>query len=262
MLGKIKNIFGKKEEQGDSDSEFYSHEPSVNPNFLTDPIKISKLLKNIEEASRLCTINFDGITEEFGSSILDVQPENGHIILDELIPKHGNKLLLNKKELKLSTIFNGIRLSFKLGRIKISAFRGIAYYKAAIPDQIYYPQRRLSPRIKISTLNIPFSGISERTKSTVDGYIFDLSRGGTGIIRNNSKVRIQRGETINNCRITIDNLTINFDLIIRFVKTNQQESSKTLIGGYFENIPSKKLNKLEYFIASLERGESGKEKDK
>jgi len=260
MLGKIKNIFSKKEESENSDSVFYDFEPSTNPNFLTDPGKIRKLLKDIESASPLCTANFEGTAEEISTSVLDIQHEKGQIILDELIPKHGNELLLDKKEFKLSTTFNGIRLAFKLSGIKTSSSRGIAYYKAAIPERIYYPQRRSSPRIKISSLNIPFTGVSKKTKSTVGGYIYDLSRGGIGIITNNNRARIQRGETINQCRITIDNTHINFDLEIRFVKTSQQRSSKTLIGGFFENIPSNKLHKLEHFITGLEREEIRKRK--
>ena len=255
MLRKIKNIFSKKEKQEESNSE-----SSTNPNFLTDPTVINKLLKDIEETSPLCTISFEGTTEEFSSSILDVQLKNGQIILDEFVPKHGNEVLLTKKEFKLSTVFKGIHLAFKLSKIKTCESRGIAYYKAAIPDRIYYPQRRSAPRIEISTLNIPFSGVSDRTKSTVDGYIYDLSRDGIGIVTNNNRAKIQRGETINNCLITIDNFRINFDLIIRFVKTSQQGSSKILIGGYFENIPSNKLNKLDHFFTTLEREEIRKKR--
>ena len=172
-----------------------------------------------------------------------------------MLPAHGNKLLLTENKLKLSTIYNGIRLAFNLSNITPGSSRGIAYYKTTIPDRIYYPQRRGSPRIQITSLSILFSGISARTKATVGGSIFDLSREGIGINAPNNIARLQRGDVLKNCRISIDNQTIDFDLSIRFVKTSNQGAGKTLVGGYFENLPSKNRNKLERFIATLEREE-------
>lgn len=258
MLGTLKDFFKKKEEPTISD--IYEPEPASNPNFLTDPNKINSLLKDIEQESPLCTISIEGITEEFSSSILDVQLDNKQIILDELFPKHGNKLLINKK-IKLSTIHNGIRLALMLSDITDGSSRGIIYYKSAIPSRIYYPQRRTIPRIQLTVLNIPFSGVSSRTKSSVGGHIFDLSRGGIGIVIPNNRARIQRGDSIKNCRITLDDHSINFDLAIRFIKTTNQETGKTQIGGYFDNITSKGQNKLEHFVATLEREEIRKRKE-
>lgn len=255
MLGTLKSFFTKKEVIADSDSEFYDPELKSNPNFLTDPYKIKSLLKEIEAASPLCTIIIESTDEQFSSSILDIQVENNQIILDELLPAHGNKLLLTENKLKLSTIYNGIRLAFNLSNITPGSSRGIAYYKTTIPDRIYYPQRRGSPRIQITSLSILFSGISARTKATVGGSIFDLSREGIGINAPNNIARLQRGDVLKNCRISIDNQTIDFDLSIRFVKTSNQGAGKTLVGGYFENLPSKNRNKLERFIATLEREE-------
>ena len=75
----------------------------------------------------------EGVTEEFSSSILDIQLDNNLIILDELFPKHGNNLLINKK-IKLSTIHNGIRLALMLSDVISGSSRGIAYYKSAYPQ--------------------------------------------------------------------------------------------------------------------------------
>jgi len=261
MLGTLKSFFKKKENTKDIVPEDYHPELNSNPNFLTEPEKIRSLLKDIEEASPLCSIIIEGTEEQFSSSILDVQIENNQIILDELFPKHGNALLLTKNHLKLSSIFNGIRLAFKLSDIEAGSSRGIAYYKSAIPDKVYYPQRRSSPRIQITTFNIPFSGISSRTKVTIGGSIFDLSRGGIGISTPNNRARFQRGDLVKSCRITIDKQSITFDLSVRFIKTSKQGAGQTLIGGCFENLSSKNRNTLERFVTTLEREEIRNRKD-
>lgn len=260
MLGTLKGFFNKKDDLNDEESELYEPKPSKNPNFLTDPSKINKLLEEIEESSPLCTIIIDGIAEEFSSSILDIQLQNKQIILDELIPKHGNELLA-KKTIKLSTTCNGIRLAFKLDNIIPGSSRGIAYYKVSIPNRIYYPQRRKSPRIQLHSLNIPFSGTSSRTKASVGGTIFDLSRTGIGINIPNNRARFQRGDLISNCKINLNNSYLSFELAVRFVKNSQSGSGKTQLGGNFENISTKNRHKLEHFVASIEREEIRKRKD-
>jgi len=254
MWEKLKIFFKKRLKPGTYDSE-----PATNPNFLTNPDKIISLLQDIEQASPLCTINIEGITEEFGTSILDVQLDNKQIILDELSPKHGNELLVDKK-IKLSTIHNGIRLALMLSDIKRGSSRGIAYYKSAIPNRIYYPQRRTIPRIKLTALNISLSGVSNRTKASVIGHIIDLSIRGIRIVTPNNRTRIQRGDLIKNCRIKLDNHAINFDLATRFVKTTNQETGKTQIGGSFENITSADQSELEHFVTTLDREETKKRK--
>ncbi len=255
MLGTFKTLFGKKKIAEDPESELYSPETNANPNFLTDPKQIEALLLSIEQASPLCTIIFEDMDEQFSSSILDVQMENKQLVLDELLPKEGNALLLQKNKLKLSCIHNGIRIAFMLNGIEPGSSRGIAYYKMPIPSRVYYPQRRASPRILITTLDIQFSGVSSRTQITVGGTIYDLSRGGIGINVGNNIARLQRGDLIRNCRMSLQNEALSFDISVRFVKTSRTRSRQTLIGAYFENLNPKERNKLESFVASLEREE-------
>lgn len=257
MFGTLKSFFSKKESFTPSDSELYNPEPKVNPNFLTEPKKILNLLKHIEEASPLCTITIEGSNEQFSSSLLDIQIADEQIIFDKLSPPHGNELIVNKNKLKLSTIYDGIHLAFAIDTFEIDSSQGNTYYKTAIPSRIFYPQRRSSLRILITTLHIPFSGISERTKATVGGTIFDISRKGLslGISVSNNIARLQCGDSLKNCRISFENQTISFDLAIRFVKTTNKMTGKSLIGGYFENLSSTNRNKLERIVAMLEREE-------
>jgi len=260
MLGTLKKLFAKDEKNENLEPEYEGPESGPNPNFLTDPKKIDNLLQAIEKDSPLCTIIFKDKTEEFSSSILDFQIASKQIVIDELIPKHGNEYISEANNVKISTTHNGIRLAFQLENIKTGSSRGIAFYKADRPNRIYYPQRRSSPRIQLTSLNVTFSGTSERTKSSIGGNLYDLSRTGVGIIVQNNRARIQRGDLIKNCRIKLESSTLTFDLAARFIKTSPG-TEKTQIGGYFDNISSKHQKTLERFVATLEREEIRKRKD-
>ncbi|WP_020483232.1 flagellar brake protein [Methylomonas sp. MK1] len=258
MLRKLKHLFSKPlptEPAQDDDDELLSFE---NPNFITDPDKIAKLLGEIENSSPLCTVQVEG--EDFSSSILAVKLDKKVIILDELMPKHGNDFLLLSRSLKLSTFHKGIHLSFNLTGIEVGHSRGINYYKAPLPDRVFYPQRRRTPRLEISSIDIPFSGVVQRTGISVGGSLFDLSRGGAGITVPVNRARVQRGDIVKNCQITFEDYVMDFDLSVRFVKPVSAASAKVQIGGLFENLSSKSQSKLSYFITSLERVEIRKQK--
>ncbi len=257
MLDKFKKLlFTQHEKQSSIAPELSEYEHTSNSFFLTDQKKIIQLLKDLEEASPLCTITIKGITEQFSSSILDVQIDNKQIILDELSPRHGHELLINQNKLKLITIYNGIRLAFNLSGIKTGSSHGIAYYKSFIPNRIYYPQRRSFTRTIINYDQITFSGISSRNQATVGGKIFDISTVGVGVCLPSNRARFQRGDSVKNCTINLNGHIMNFDLAVRFVKKNNQGNDKTQIGGYFENISTEDKNKLRGFVMTLEQEEN------
>lgn len=260
MLRKLKHLFSKQppaEPAVDDDEDFVGFE---NPNFITEPDKIAKLLSEIEHGSPLCSVQVHPPGEDFSSSILGVKQDKRIIILDELMPKQGNDLLLLNRSLKLSTFHKGIHLSFNLSGIEVGHSRGINYYKAPFPERVFYPQRRRTPRLEISSIDIPFSGVVQRTSSTIGGSLFDLSRGGAGVYVPVNRARVQRGDTIKNCQMTIEDYTMDFDLSVRFVKPVSPASTKVQIGGLFENLSAKSLSRLSYFITSLERVEIRKQK--
>jgi len=259
MFNKLKSLFTKEEpDQSEDDHDDFTF--LENPNFITDQPRIHNLLSEIENSSPLCTIKIEGESVDCNSSILGINKEKNLIILDELVPAEANARLQKTKALKLTTFHKGIHLAFSLTNIEIGHSKGITYYKAAIPERIFYPQRRRAPRIEISSIDIAFSGVSERTGLSVNGFLFDLSRGGAGVDLAQNRARIQRGDRIKNCQIVFEDYTMDFDLAVRFVKQPTAGSARVQIGGHFEKLSNKSQSKLSYFITSLERVEIRKQK--
>ena len=259
MLEKFKRIFAKPESNASllDDDDLAQNE---NPNFLTDPQKIAKLLCEIELSSPLCTIQVEGAGQDFSSSILGVKADKGVFLLDELMPAVGNDILQHSNAFKLLVFHKGIYLSFNVSGLETGFAHGISFYKATIPSRIFYPQRRRSPRIEIRTIDIPFNGIVQKTGFSVGGYLYDLSRGGAGVELPVGRTRIQRGDVINRCQMSFEDYVMDFSFNVRFVKPLQPGISRMQIGGMFENLSAKSELKLSYFITSLERHEIRKQK--
>ncbi|NOQ16615.1 MAG: flagellar brake protein [Methyloprofundus sp.] len=261
MITTLKKLFAKKKPIEDSFD--FVQEVNDNPNFVTEPAKILQILKAIESDSGFCTIELNNSDQIYNSHIIDVQEHKKIIILDELIPNSGNQLLQQSKQLKLTTYLNNIHLSIALTDLTAGHAQGMGYYKASFPHRIYYPQRRKSPRINLTTHKMIFQGTSKRTNFSVGGTVIDISRHGIGIIVDNAIARIQRGDQLNRCVLTLpDHSKIHFDLVVRFSKPYSNSRTKLIIGGHYSEIKSNKEQKqLEQFFAFAERSEIRKQKD-
>lgn len=224
-----------------------------NPSFVTDPDQIIKLINAIAASPHLCTITFSGSRKPFTTSIIELHADKDYLVLDELRPAKGNEILQKKRLLKLSTFLNGVHLAFFLRIVGHSNNLTPFQYSVSLPNRIYYPQRRTAPRIFIRSTALKFRATSYLSGTSLSGTVFDLSRNGACInIAGTRKLTIARGDVIKDCLIELpDELTLHFDLSIRFSKTNR--NNKTQIGGYFISLPPQNQKKLDSFIAKLER---------
>ncbi len=262
MLSTLKQLLVKDQDDilEDRQEEEYIPKRPENPNFITGPAEIEKLLKNIEQNAQLCTITFADNTDEFSSSILDVKVKEKCIYLDALSPERGNLLLENSKHVKLSTYLKGIHLAFKLTISDIYSAQGLAYYKASYPERIFYPQRRKSLRIKLTVSNVPFSGRISKNDASVRGSVYDISRNGIGIQLNSANTRVMRGDMIKGCSILLEGYRMEFDLQVRFTKRSQHGAQPALIVGTIEKLSNESQKELARFLISLERKEIRKKK--
>lgn len=227
--------------------------PSNNPNFVTEPDRIVKLIEAVALSSQQCSVTIKGSKTIFSTTLIDFQPEQNFLILDYLTPIEGNAILQIVKVLKLSAFANNIPLAFNLTIHNHGMKQGIPYYTASLPDRIYYPQRRKAPRIFIDkTSTLRFLTLTTHSDTPVSGVVFDLSRSGLCVNLSPPSIDLARGDSLKNCWIILpDEDTVTFDLAIRSVKTLQ--GPKTQISGYFINMPPTSKRKLDRHIARLER---------
>jgi c-di-GMP-binding flagellar brake protein YcgR len=253
MLKSIKQLFTRE-----SPKQLASpQEPDVgfnsNPRFLRKSTQITHLLGQLKEEGSLFTIFIDGVEESFASTILAIRPEERCLLFDELNSKTGHELLLKTGKFKAQASHNGVDAIFTIDSLEKGDSKGIAYYKVPLPDEIYYPQRRGSRRIRLqSSQSIPFHATITTGNTPLLGHLQNISSTGIGALIS-SRLPCRRGDLLQNCRIPLpDGSTINFDLTIRALNSNQM-SQKVYLGGFFKNIDSSSRKKLERFIIKAER---------
>jgi c-di-GMP-binding flagellar brake protein YcgR len=132
--------------------------------------------------------------------------------------------------------------------LSIEGENGIALYKASLPDEVYYPQRRKSTRITLhSTINIPFQATMAGGATLFHGRLTNLSLGGLAFFIPFSEA-LTLGDELRDCKITLpDGEDIQFMFSVRYVKSLPREN-KTVIGGCFTAIGYEDYKAIERYL--------------
>lgn len=149
---------------------------------ITSSKRIAWILQQLVKKRELLTITLDGETEQFTSAIVDVDTGNNALMLDELMPRRGNELLIGKRSFRATGRIDGIMVDFDTSVEEVGSQDGLVCITAGFPDLLYYLQRRDYHRVRL-----PLSySVRVTLYSTGDhgeeGQLRDISLGGAQII--------------------------------------------------------------------------------
>jgi len=221
---------------------------------VTRRSSITRLLQLIERRQVLLNVQWPGEQQRYATALLGIYPEHGFIVLDELNPRDGHDKLVERGELTAVGRLEGVSVKLTTRLLEMRSKDGVAFYKAAFPEQIYYLQRRESHRVSLVGLPTPFQGQLDRSgdTQTVTGSVGDLSAEGVGLLLDGD-VRLQVGETLNRCRIRLPQSgNVSFDLEVRFA-AYLPARQLTRIGARLLNVDKFSRHGIEATIARLER---------
>ncbi|MDH5190457.1 MAG: flagellar brake protein [Gammaproteobacteria bacterium] len=220
---------------------------------ISNPARITAILKNIIEARTLLRVTLPGSPKGYNSALLEVNREGNYVLLDELNPKEGHDILLKAKKLAVFTHLNGVDVGF-IGHLADAFYQDdIAVYRVQLPKILNYHQLRQHFRIPIGITEIPVKIIIDN-EITLEGELHDISSGGL-CIRFTTEVpaNLKRGKLADSCVVDFpDGNRLESKFEIRY-RGNEDEKKRTLIGGQFVNLERNKQRMIERYVASLDR---------
>ena len=220
---------------------------------IQDQKQLAALFHLAYENHALFFIFFEDQPNPFTTAVLGVYPEHGFLVLDELAPREGHDLLLQRGEFRATGKVDGVDLRFRSRLIEAREKSGIAFYKVEIPESAFYRQQREEHRVSTSGERIRFRGYRGRAyQQTLNGYLTDLSHTGLGVVLE-ELAPLYQGETLPTCSIHLpDHGEALFSLKVRFAHQNRQREV-TRIGGKFAEIDKESYRKIVRTITRLER---------
>jgi c-di-GMP-binding flagellar brake protein YcgR len=221
---------------------------------LTDHVRMSAVLRRLQESHALVTITLSGVKEKYSSSVIKVDPSAGNIWMDELVPAAGHELLLAAARFRATARLHGIEVAFDSRVQSQGQDSGGRYYVIPSPASLHYVQRRAAYRATVAPAISVSVSMALNEKQVLLGDLKDISTGGIrilfpGIVSS----LVQPGSIISECAINLPN---GEDLIcpvqICFVATDGRQAGR-MLGARFMNMHARLRQQLEKFVAVLAR---------
>ncbi len=237
MMGFIKRIFQKNAHQ------------------LTD--ERQKTLFNLSKLQRehsFVDVRFPARADvRFHSMILDVDPENNLVTLDELYPRNQARRVEIGDVVEITSRTRGIKLGFLSQVEKVRLSEGEISYDIQLPENVRQKQKRNNFRV-----NIPQdAGIKLylHTETELMCSVLNISTKGIGlVIAGNLSQELEKQTQLHDCLLELpEQPAITCSINIRSVEFKSRPTSRTIVGALLENINTSNQKKLDQYVASIQR---------
>ncbi len=225
------------------------------PKVLTTPLEIAANLRLLQESHDPLIITFHERTQRFQSYLVEVDRDRNMIALDEMIPRDGERFLLNGEAYRVEGFHDGVRIAWDgNGSLTIDESNGGRCYRGAMPVEVVYHQRRNAFRaaLKLAQLvNIELGG--EKLKAPVNGKLLDISATGCKLrFDGDISDRLQLGEVYDRfiAALPFGNMTAPVEL--RYLH-HEERIDTTFAGVRFHNMSGLVQRQVERFVYQLQR---------
>jgi c-di-GMP-binding flagellar brake protein YcgR len=237
-------IFGFLKQDRESDAQVV---------FSDDLMMAAQIRKNLEyvcQRNSQLTVSLDDRPMTYKSLFLEVGDYNNFVIIDALIPEHGNMLLKTSSRIRIDYAIEGIMYSFDSKFIEtiIGRFSSV---KIAFPTFITKIQRRkhfrVSPSIDKPIIVKLTEGFNERAA--------DISEGGLAIYTGLTERELAVGNVFENVMLRLP--TANQDIVTKTVVRNlirgEGEANKKKCGMEFIGIRLKDKDLIASYVIARQR---------
>lgn len=219
---------------------------------ITDRDLAAGMLKRIVSHRALLTITIPGSNKIYNSAILEINQEQGYLLLDELNPKDGHDQLLETRKLHARAMVKGVDISFNTVLEKANIESGISIYQVRFPDAVWHYQKRQDFRITLEPgVHIPVY-LSLESGKIIQAELIDISKTGIRFFMK-TYMELEVGTILANCQINLpDKTNISSKFEIRFKKYDKDDN-KLIIGGRFLDLPRSEQKLLARKVAGMQR---------
>lgn len=221
---------------------------------ITDPVRIAALLERLRVNRCLLTVLPDESGEAYNSALLEIHPQQGYLVLDELNPKDGHQRLVASRRLKVQAWLKGVELNFATDLESVGQHLGFWFYRVALPLSLNYHQRRRHYRAKIGlSRHIPVT-LRLPNAESVNGRLRDISVGGIGAnFPPTFPESLAGSDHALECVIALPRgKDIVCHVMICFVNRSLQDNSR-VVGARFVELGAAQQKTVAEFVVALDR---------
>jgi c-di-GMP-binding flagellar brake protein YcgR len=221
--------------------------------------EIIALLRGIGEKNQLIRMLIQGEADVCVTSILDVDPDAGHLILDCSVNPQQNERILTASRIAFETSLDKIRILFASEDVRATSYQNAPALMIDLPSTLIRLQRREFYRMATPVSN-PVRVIIPMPDALGGGTqmfpLADISCGGIAILDNKAVLGDTIGDKYLLCRIDLPDIGLvttslqvrnALDITLLNNKTNRR------LGCQFVDMSRGALSMVQRYITRLER---------
>ncbi len=214
----------------------------------------ANLMRRIKNSRAMLTVKVSGSEDAYLSALLEVNEDEGYIVIDELNSPAGNRALRLVKQLEISTRLEDREIKFECDLTAVGEHNGIAYYKVPFPENLDHQLRRKHLRIAAPRGKYLPVHLHTELQDLVTGELVDLSSGGFGaFLSRETADKVHHGDLIPKCRLYLgDQPPVEAELEIRYCE-DKRYHARPRLGGKFINMDQHSERRLQRYITQIDR---------
>lgn len=233
----------------DDNSEFILHSRT----------EIVFVLRSVMHRRELVTAYYDDGGGFILTSILDVRPDAGEVILDWGGDEARNHKLLRSERISFGTAQDKVKVQFRAAGAGKLMFEGAPAFRIALPAELVRLQRREYYRLT-TPVSRPVKCVIEEPQeaggSKVEETVLDISGGGIAMLDYRPDAKVVVGEVLRDCRLDLPGVgTINVALQIANVfRVTLPNGARCIRAGcqFIEVTPAAR-SMVQRYVLQLER---------
>jgi c-di-GMP-binding flagellar brake protein YcgR len=218
--------------------------------------EIAHVLRAIMQKNELVTAYFNHGHDFILTSIVEVDPGLGAVIVDCGANDALNKKILDSEKIIFVTTQDRVKVQFVADKIESIQHNKRNAFRVKLPATLLKLQKREFYRLSTPVIN-PIKCIIPTTRhGRVNVSIADISIGGIGIVGYPPEVEFEPGQVYDGCRIDLPDIgtvTVSMEIKSAFEITLKNGSKTKRCGCEFINIPSSMQAMIQRYIIKLER---------
>lgn len=228
--------------------------PADQGQLLTTPESIFRLLRRLQDSRSPLTLSFSAVEGHYTSYVVQTNFKERYIILDEVKPDWGDRLMTRGTPFTFEAFHDGCRMeSSEIKALARGNRDGDTIYKVSFPDSIDYLQRRRFFRASVRQsleIEMHLKGDNE----VYQGLLRDLSAQGCQIeLAGDWRAFLLPDTQFDQCDIIFPNgQVINISLEVKHVAYNDKQKISS-IGCQFTKLTAMHDRKISFVVAELQR---------
>jgi len=218
-------------------------------------------LELLQQHHSFIEVKFPRVQQSFQSLILELHPEDGYLLLDELYPPAGRQALIEGDSAEISGRDRGVNVAFFSRLLLREIIDDMPAYRMELPEEIGISRRRSAYRIYVEREAGLHVDIRPDEQTTLDAGIVNLSSDGVKLdIEGDISQQLERQPRWEGCLIRLPgDIDIDCDIEVRNGYVMRSPRLHTLVGAKLHIAQAPQRAKLDQYLAAVQRRQRRRE---